>query len=139
VKLKKIVLILGLIFLFSCDKEEQISRKIPDGNYTSTFKREFVWFDCGIANITMTFSSNKWTGESERVKYPALCKGTYKIIGDTIIFENECGWTAEFDWSLILAGKYVLKQTENVVEFSRDYCSATNDTYIDRYIIKREQ
>ena len=136
--MKKIVFILGLLFLISCKKDEQIDRKIPDGNYTGTFQRELVWSDSDTANITIIFSSNKWSGTSDMVKYPALCKGIYSIVGDTIIFENECVWTAEFDWSLILAGKYLLKQTENTIEFTRDYRSVTADTYIDRYRITRE-
>ena len=136
--MKKIVFILGLLFLISCKENEQIDRKIPDGNYTGTFQRELVWSDSDTANITMIFSSNKWSGTSDMVKYPALCKGTYSIVGDTIIFENECVWTAEFDWSLILAGKYLLKQTENTIEFTRDYRSVTADTYIDKYRITRE-
>lgn len=137
--MKRLVLILGLIFLICCEKEEQIDRIILDGNYIGTFQRELVWYDNDIANISLTFSSNKWTGTSDIIKYPALCSGTYNIEGDTIIFENECVWTAEFDWSLILSGKYVLKQTENVIEFTRDYRSATADTYVDRYIITKQE
>jgi hypothetical protein len=73
------------------------------------------------------------------MKYPALCRGTYAIIGDAIIFENECAWTAEFDWSLILSGKYVLKVKGNTIEFFRDYRSATSDTYIDKFRITRKE
>ena len=138
--MKKFGFIFVLLFFISCEKkDEQIDRKIPDGKYTGTFHREIVWSDNDTANITMTFSSDKWTGNSEKMYYPALCKGTYKIIGDTIIFENECFWPAHFDWSLILGEKYAFKQTENVIEFSRDYRSATTDTYIDIYRITREK
>lgn len=137
---RTILLILSLIFLISCDKDEQTNRKIPDGVYIGTFQRELVWSDSDTANIILTFTSNQWSGSSDIVKYPALCHGTYLIVRDTIIFENECAWTTEFDWSLILGGKYVLKETgNNTIEFSRDYRSATADTYIDKYKIIRQE
>jgi hypothetical protein len=52
----------------------------------------------------MTFSSNHWSG-----------------FGDTIEFENESAWTAEFDWSLILSGKYLNTESRGTIEFYRDY------------------
>ncbi|HEY4785544.1 MAG TPA: hypothetical protein VIH57_05825, partial [Bacteroidales bacterium] len=125
--------------LINCNKEGQNTTKIPDGVYAGTFQRELVWSDSDTAKITMTFSSGTWSGSSDKPKYPALCKGTYTIVGDTILFENECAWTAEFDWSLILSGKYVLKTDGNKVEFYKDYRSATSDTYIDKYKITRQE
>lgn len=87
----------------------------------------------------MTFSSTTWSGSSDIVKYPALCKGTYSLDGDTIIFVNECPWTAEFDWSLILAFKYFLKIQNDSIEFYRHYTRPPSDTYTDRYKLKRQQ
>ena len=133
---KTTFLILSLLILINCKKEESISEMIPDGTYKGTFQREIVWSSgSNISNITLTFSSDQWSGTSDKEKYPALCHGTYSINRDTIIFENECAWTAEFDWSLILAGKYILKQSGNTFEFSRDYRSSTSDTYIDKFRI----
>lgn len=136
--MKNIVLILW-IFLLSCDKEEQPSIKIPDGNYIGTFQRKPVWHESAVSNISLTFTSNKWSGAGNIQKYPALCSGTYSIMGDTILFENECFWTAEFDWSLILSGKYKIEQTDDGFVITRDYRSATTDTYVDRYIIKKTE
>ena len=135
---KTTFLILTFLFLISCENEESIYKMIPDGTYKGTFQRESVWSSSDTANITLTFSSNQWSGSGDREKYPALCHGTYSINGDTIIFGNECAWTAEFDWSLILAGKYALKQSGNTIEFSRDYRSSTSDTYIDKFRIVKQ-
>jgi hypothetical protein len=128
-----------MISLLACNKDEQNYTKLQDGIYAGSFQRETVWSANDTAKITMTFSSGTWSGSSNKVKYPALCKGTYTIIDDTIIFKNECAWTAEFDWSLILSGKYKLKTEGNTVEFERDYRSATSDTYLDKYIMKRQE
>lgn len=136
---KTIFLTLALLILISCEKEGSIDNRIPDGTYKGTFRREMVWSSSNTANITLTFSSNQWSGSSDIEKYPALCHGTYSINRDTIVFGNECAWTAEFDWSLILTGKYVLKQSENTIEFTRDYRSSTSDTYIDKFqVVKQE-
>ena len=137
---KYFLFIFCLTSLIGCKKEEQNLTILKNGNYVGTFQRELVWSANDTAKITMTFSSGTWTGSSNMNKYPALCKGTYSIVADTIIFENECDWTAEFDWSLILSGKYVIKTEGNTTEFKRDYRSATSDTYVDKYeIIRQEQ
>lgn len=133
-----LLVIFYLTCLLGCEKDEEKYSRLPDGVYVGTFQRELVWSDNDSANIIMTFSSNTWLGSSDKTKYPALCKGTYSIAGDIIIFENECAWTTEFDWSLILTGEYVLKTKRNDIEFYRDYRSSTSDTYVDRYKIKRQ-
>jgi hypothetical protein len=130
---KSLFFICALLLLVSCEKEEEIRKHISDGTYIGTFQRQIVWTESDTAHITLTFNGNQWNGSSNFEKYPALCRGTYSINGDTIIFENECHWTAEFDWTLILAGKYFLTKTGNTVEFSKDYRSASSDTYIDKY------
>ena len=134
---KHLLFALVLTCLSGCDKDTHNYPKVPDGIYVGTFQRELSWYENDTANITMTFSSNTWSGYSDKIKYPALCKGTYSIEGDTIIFENQCVWTAEFDWGLILSGKYVIKSIGSTIEFYRDYRSATSGKSSDRYKIKK--
>ena len=137
--MKTILLFLTLLTcLAACKKETQNYITVPDGTYVGTFQRELVWAENDTAKIKITFLANTWTGSSDKNNYPALCKGTYKIEGDTIIFENQCEWTAEFDWSLILSGKYVIKTKGNTIEFYRDNRSGTSDTYVDRYKINSQ-
>jgi hypothetical protein len=127
-----------LILIVGCEKEEQPTNKIIDGNYEGTFQREWVWEESETANVTFTFSSNEWSGSSENYNYPVLCRGTYSIARDTIIFKNVCVMTPELDWSLIFSGKYALSVDGDRIEFTRDYRSATSDTYIDRYVLYRK-
>jgi hypothetical protein len=131
-----VTFLVSLIFT-SCEKNEEPAY-LDIGNYSGTFQREWVWGDSDTANIIMTFSSNTWSGTSDKIKYPALCNGTYRIEGDTIVFENLCVWTAEFDASLILSGKYKLISNGNNIEINKDYRSATADTYIDRFKLIKE-
>jgi hypothetical protein len=127
-----------LILIVGCEKEEETTSKIIDGKYEGTFQREWIWAESETANVTFTFSSNEWSGSSDNYNYPVLCRGTYSIARDTIIFKNVCVMTPELDWSLILSGKYALSVDGDKVEFTRDYRSATSDTYIDRYILYRK-
>jgi hypothetical protein len=122
-----------------CKKVEIKNTEFLSGTYKGTFERELVWGGSEPANVTLVFTADSWTGTGDREKYPALCQGTYSIEGDTIIFENTCFWTAEFDWSLILSGKYVLKTRGSNLEFYRDYRNETTDTFVDRYILEIEE
>lgn len=137
--MKPTFLILTFLFLISCENEESNNRMIPDGTYKGTFQREIVWSSSDTANITLSFSSDQWSGSGDREKYPALCHGTYSINGDTIIFVNDCAWTAEFDWSLILAGKYAFRQSGNTIEFTRDYRSSASGTIIDKFQFEKQR
>jgi hypothetical protein len=102
---------------------------IPEGTYVGTFQR-LISGSGQISNVTITFSANNWTGQSQFAKYPALCHGTYKASGaDNITFENACPWTAEFDWKLILSQEYKLKIVGSSVEIARDYNGAYKDIY----------
>lgn len=127
------------MFLISCENEESTNQMIPDGTYTGTFQREFVGALNDTANITLSFVSDQWSGSGDRMKYPALCHGTYSIDGDTIIFVNDCAWTAEFDWSLILAGKYTLKQSGNTIEFTKDYHPLSSGTFTDKFQVVKQR
>ena len=137
--MKKTFIFLALLILIGCKYDNFPVLHIPDGTYIGTFQRELVWSESDTAQVTLTFSSNNWHGESDKVKYPALCNGTYSIEGNTINFESGCAWSAEFDWSLILSGKYALTITGNIIEFSRDYRSATSDTYVDKYKLTKTE
>jgi hypothetical protein len=126
----------ALLLIFSlnnCKKSENEITKITDGIYIGTFQRTPVWGDGQISNISITFSSGKWSGQSDNSRYPALCHGTYEVQNNKLIFQNECAWTAEFDWSLILSGEYQFNINGNSLIFTQDYRNSTNDTYYDKY------
>lgn len=102
---------------------------IPNGTYSGTFQR-LTNAGGQISNVTISFSGNTWTGQSQYAKYPALCHGTYRGKGtDSLIFENACPWTAEFDWSLILSGNYKIDISGKNLQINRSYIGAYSDIY----------
>jgi len=137
--MKKLLPFLLIFFsLFGCDDKEQVAGKIEGGYYTGTFQRESDELDTGTANVSFRFSSNEWDGTGDLPRYPALSNGTYSIVGDSITFNNDGVWTADFDWTLILSGKYAISRNGDQIEFTREYRSANAEFVIDRYLLTKQ-
>ena len=99
-----------------------------NGTYKGTFQRK-VSGQGAVSNVTLNFSADSCTGQSQTAKYPALSEGTFSIKGDSISFKNSSMWTAEFDWSLILDGKYELKSSGKNMVISKAYSNGNVDVY----------
>ena len=109
-----------MLALASCKKSKVAAPTASmQGSYTGSFQRMGTTNDVRVSSVTLNFSLDKWSGQSDLSKYPALCNGTYKLTGDKISFENACVWTADFDWTLILSGEYELAQQGNSVSFTK--------------------
>jgi hypothetical protein len=82
------------------------------GTYTGTFVR---WLEKSgpAANVTITFSDDKFNGSSDSLNYPSICSGTFTTsdMPDSVHFINQCDFPANIDQSLILTGAYKLIQT----------------------------
>ena len=122
-----------MILISSCKKDNEENANgfiIPEGTYSGTFQRQVSGIG-RISNVTLTFERNGWTGQSQYGTYPALCpRGTYKMDSTgQITFESFCVWTADFDWTLILAGEWKLIVNNNNIEFSKEYTSSLKDIY----------
>ena len=128
------------ILILSCESDRKNDLRIQEGTYSGTFQRQIAFGGGGdIVNVTITFSSDNWTGQGERDKYPALCHGKYNLDGQNIVFTNECVWTAEFDWSLILGGEYDFTVEGKLLTIIRDYRGHSTDTCVDKYVLTRQE
>jgi hypothetical protein len=117
-----ILILIGiLITTLACNNDDDNSQPNIDGVYLGTFERNGT-----TANVDLTFTNGSWTGESEIIKFPALCNGTYSISGNLITFENACVWTAEFDWTLILGDEWNFSLNGNTVILTKN----SGDKYI---------
>ncbi|MCB7479825.1 hypothetical protein [Christiangramia sediminis] len=96
------ILSLILTLAISCDKDSPIKSETSiNGNYSGLFQRGEQ-----IGEVTLEFQKMEFSGQSKITKFPAICEGNYSIENDSINFTNTCPWTAEFDWTLILNGKW---------------------------------
>lgn len=111
-KINILLVLLGLFTILSCDNDD--AQRDINGQYIGTFQRGE-----NSSNVGLTFNSKDFSGESETVKFPAICNGNYSITNNTINFENQCPWTAEFDWSLILSDTWIFS-------FANDTLTLTN-------------
>ncbi|MDA3868117.1 MAG: hypothetical protein PF489_15405 [Salinivirgaceae bacterium] len=122
--MKKITFLLPVLLIaFIGCKDDDDNTNPPDtiqGEYAGTFER-----DGNTSNVELTFSNGKFEGESNLEKFPALCKGTYTISGDTITFIDLCSWTTEFDMTLILTGDWHYTFNSNMLVLSK----FNGDTY----------
>ncbi len=125
-------MMLGILFLVSCRKNNE-TKVPPEGVYTGTFTRVgFVWTKPD--SVKITFTGNNFSGES---KGPSrICNGSYEIIADSVNFNNACVFTANFDWPLIMSGKYKIFMEGDSMVISRMYISF--NSYSDTYRLKKQ-
>ena len=102
-----------------------ISRKKPGlanietGIYKGTFQRSGLVNK--ISDVTLKFSSDSFEGQSQYIHYPDICKGAYSAGNGTAVFKNSCFYTAEFDWSYILSGKFTILNLGDSIIMTRSY------------------
>ena len=125
-RMKKLVLLTVLIIIFGCNKDNANIESNIDGQYIGTFER-----NGNTSNVKLDLINGEYSGESEIVKFPAICNGSYIISSDLIKFENQCAWTAEFDWSLILSESWNYTFENNILTMVK----SNGDKYI---LIKQE-
>lgn len=126
------ILMVWSFFMNSCKKN-----KLPVNNlsgvYTGTFQRSIL---NKISNVTLTLSSDNFEGQSEYIHYPDVCNGTFSIVKDTVLFTNGCFYTADFDWSYILSGKYSISTFGDSLIMTRGYDGVIY--YKDTYKLKKQ-
>lgn len=120
---------LTLVLWFAGCKKLITEEIVLNGKYTGTFQRTQGIGTDEAANVSISFTPNTFTGISDRPKYPAICNGTYSVSGNQITFNNDCMWTADFDWTLILSKTYSVKVTGDSLQLRRDNADKTTDLY----------
>lgn len=108
-KIKALYFIGILLIIYACNQNDDI-KTIIEGNYVGIFER-----NANTSNVELNFHSGTYSGKSQIEKFPAICDGTYSISENIITFKSECIWTAEFDWSLILAEKWTYTHTNDTL------------------------
>lgn len=127
------------IIIASCETDHEKATEIPVGIYSGTFQRQLAFGGGHVVNVSITFSENTWSGQSDTPKYPALCHGTFSLEKGKIVFTNDCAWTADFDWSLILGGTYDFTLDGNQLIISKEYSGPSTDAWADEYILTKQE
>lgn len=118
-KARNLIFLVLLVPMLGCNQDDENLQAL-DGTYMGVFER-----DQQAVKVELSFDNGTYQGYSERLKFPALCRGTYTVSGSKITFANDCPWTAEFDWTLILSGEWDFKLTGNILILT----SSSGDKY----------
>jgi hypothetical protein len=117
--------------LISCETDEnRFNGSIVPGTYKGIFYRTESAATCSIlSEVSLELTSDRFSGAGSVSRFPAICHGTYSLSGTKIKFADECFWTAEFDWSLILSGEYTLFIEGNTLKMTKHYENGLHDVY----------
>ena len=78
------ILVLGIILIMSCNQnDDENPQPEINGEYIGIFER-----NGNTSNVELNFTNGIYSGESETVKFPAICNGNYSISNNSIEFEN---------------------------------------------------
>ena len=131
-----LLLTLAIIAFMSCDRnEENTLVQFPNGDYTGIFTVEYKSGDTFSNPVTVSFKEeNAYSSTGNSDYYPAGGNGTFEISGSTIEFTDAGFWTANFDWNLILNGKYEFSYDGNKLVISAN----KNDVGFYKYELTKE-
>ena len=100
-KIKVLILLGVLITIFGCSKDDNTEQNI-DGKYVGTFERDEI-----ITNVELNLENNEFSGESDRINFPAIYFGEFSVQKNSLNFDNKRQIiTTEFDPNLILDGNW---------------------------------
>ena len=116
--------------LLSCQDNEEPDFSLANGTYSGVFYRSSPTTKWAGSSVTITFDDGTFNGGSDSVKYPAICEGAYKKVGlSSVEFANTCVWTADFDWSFILSGRYEIDYVEDELVMTQSVGAQAYNTY----------
>lgn len=118
-----------MIAVWSCSEEIRLVESL-DGSYTGIFYRTNPAADYDTASVTLVFEGNSYTGSGGEGYYPAICHGKFILSGKEIEFTNECFWTANFDWSYILSGKFRIVSEGGKIIMTASRGDSAHDVYV---------
>ena len=129
--MKGLIGIISVWVLLSCNANTDPMPTLQ-GTYVGNFQRD----NNRTHQVELTFTGNRYSGKvapSERVNYdataPVICRGSFVIDQQTIDFQDECVYTANFDWTLILSQRWTFSINNNLLFLSRDK---------DRYVLTKK-
>ena len=113
-----IILILLAVMTGCLNEEEDI--QLSETEFNGTFMRVSPGISGEESPVRLTLQSGTYSGMADSLYYPAICQGNYSIEGNRITFTNDCGWTANFDWSYILQGTYIIEENRDETVFIQE-------------------
>jgi hypothetical protein len=129
-KYMALLIALGTILLSGCNKAKEDQPFAA--NYKGTFVRmgDSPAYSPIIADVTLNFTENTFSGTSNSKNYPAICSGSFDISQSKINVNNSCFFTADFDGTLIFQGAYNYEIKGDSLSIWRTYPNGGEDVYL---------
>ncbi|OGU75359.1 MAG: hypothetical protein A2V93_09845 [Ignavibacteria bacterium RBG_16_34_14] len=117
-----LLIVILICFFYSC-AEEEIYSTFEDGVYEGTFTMVESNNTIHTGKVTFSFIHNKYICIPESQFLPPSGGGNFQISKNILTLEDKVAHTANFDWSLILNGKFnftydgkklILKQNDRI-------------------------
>lgn len=124
-----------LLAAVGCDKDKEGDIRDPApindaGIYKGTFQRTGQLNGGPKVPVTLEFGHDTFKNLGTLGgRYPTIGRGSFKITNGEVNFQDSTFYTADFDWSLILSGKYKMGYEGDSIVISRDYNGHYQDTY----------
>lgn len=131
------MLFLGMLSLFGSCESDDTNNGNPtqiEGTYSGVFTVEYINGGSFSNPVTVTFGNGRYTSSAAADRFPAGGTGTFELEQDNISFADENIWTADFDWNLVLNGKYEYSLTGHQLHFS----AQKNDVGVYEYILTKD-
>jgi len=125
-----IIALLPGLLLFSCQEQDVVDAQIPEGTYEGVFYRTAPYIRSRPVNVSITFEGNRFSGGSDEMHYPAICNGIFDVNGQYVDFTNQCFFTANFDWTYILGGKYRIRREGEEITLTRTFDGDITNVYV---------
>ena len=113
----KVFILVVSALLFSCsDSEDELNLPAFEGTYEGTFTVEYLERGDTFTNpVMVTFNNGTYASTSGPNRTPAGGSGKFEMGTNSVTFDDENFWTADFDWNLILSGEYSVTETESKI------------------------
>ncbi|MCH7401571.1 hypothetical protein ACFOUP_14075 [Belliella kenyensis] len=129
---KGIFLLCTMAFMVSCNQLDNLVVENLNGKFEGTFERVESGTSLGLSEVSLEFEGNTYSGSHKEPRYPVICNGSYNIENSKITFSNNCFFTADFDWSLILNGEF-----DAVLSGQKLILTRSSGNFVDTYKLIR--
>ncbi|SKB49047.1 hypothetical protein [Daejeonella lutea] len=123
-----------LLITASCDDKAETGISL-DGNYSGYFyhippgQTKVVK---APAEVNIKLDGSQFAVNGTQNRYPAGGSGTFSVINrKEVDFKDENFWTADFDWNLILNGRYSYEIKSDSLILTRTRTSCPSCDYVD--------
>jgi hypothetical protein len=104
--MKKMVFLLFVYFAISSCKEGNVQPSL-DGEYVGKFYYGSLFGTTQEGAASVKIANGRFQSVGNNSRIPAGGSGAVSVVdSNTVLFSDENVWTANFDWALVLNGKY---------------------------------